>query len=464
MKGNSKKASIFYLVGTLFNKGIGFLTVPVFTRILSVEDYGLVTTYNSWVTIAMMFISLALYMAVRISFVDYQEKTEEVLSSILIFTLLYGISLSLIIYFVALRYISTFNYAMVAFCLLQALGSALIENISQFLMMKYRYKFRTLIMVLPNLTSTVLAIIIIRYILSSSLYLGRIVPSAVVTFIFGIVLALYFIYKGKFKFNKEYLLFSLKISVPLVLHGIALNILSQSDRTMITMIRGSRETGIYGLVYNFSMIATVITTAFEGIWVPYFVNKMNRKEYRDINAMAIKYIELMLVAMMGVILIGPEIIKILATKSYWKGITIIPPIVISNLLIFMYTLYVNVEHYYKKTVFISINTLIAAIINIILNIWFISWWGYIGAAYSTLISYCISLILHMAYSRRLNRRVIPIQNIILPLLILGCIVIVFYIFMNQWIIRWIVALLCLIILLLKERRYIKQTIMENKNV
>lgn len=365
MKGNSKKASIFYLVGTLFNKGIGFLTVPVFTRILSVEDYGLVTTYNSWVTIAMMFISLALYMAVRISFVDYQEKTEEVLSSILIFTLLYGISLSLIIYFVALRYISTFNYAMVAFCLLQALGSALIENISQFLMMKYRYKFRTLIMVLPNLTSTVLAIIIIRYILSSSLYLGRIVPSAVVTFIFGIVLALYFIYKGKFKFNKEYLLFSLKISVPLVLHGIALNILSQSDRTMITMIRGSRETGIYGLVYNFSMIATVITTAFEGIWVPYFVNKMNRKEYRDINAMAIKYIELMLVAMMGVILIGPEIIKILATKSYWKGITIIPPIVISNLLIFMYTLYVNVEHYYKKTVFISINTLIAAIINII---------------------------------------------------------------------------------------------------
>ena len=68
------------------------------------------------------------------------------------------------------------------------------------------------------------------------------------------------------------------------------------------------------------MIATVITTAFEGIWVPYFVNKMNRKEYRDINAMAIKYIELMLVAMMGVILIGPEIIKILATKSYWKGI------------------------------------------------------------------------------------------------------------------------------------------------
>ena len=191
---------------------------------------------------------------------------------------------------------------------------------------------------------------------------------------------------------------------------------------------------------------------------------MNRKEYRDINAMAIKYIELMLVAMMGVILIGPEIIKILATKSYWKGITIIPPIVISNLLIFMYTLYVNVEHYYKKTVFISINTLIAAIINIILNIWFISWWGYIGAAYSTLISYCISLILHMAYSRRLNRRVIPIQNIILPLLILGFIVIVFYIFMNQWIIRWIVALLCLIILLLKERRYIKQTIMENKNV
>ena len=46
-KTNYKKASTYYLIGNLFNKGIAFLTVPIFTRILSTTDYGIVTTYNS---------------------------------------------------------------------------------------------------------------------------------------------------------------------------------------------------------------------------------------------------------------------------------------------------------------------------------------------------------------------------------------------------------------------------------
>ena len=69
-----KKASTFYLIGSLFNKGIGFITVPIFTRILTLSDYGIVTTYNSWVSIISMFISLALYMGIRLSFVDYENK------------------------------------------------------------------------------------------------------------------------------------------------------------------------------------------------------------------------------------------------------------------------------------------------------------------------------------------------------------------------------------------------------
>lgn len=49
--GDYKKASTCYLIGNVFNKGIVFLTVPIFTRILSTSDYGVVTTYNSWIGI-----------------------------------------------------------------------------------------------------------------------------------------------------------------------------------------------------------------------------------------------------------------------------------------------------------------------------------------------------------------------------------------------------------------------------
>ena len=445
---------MFYLVGALFNKGIGFITVPIFTRILSVSDYGIVTTYNSWVSILMMFMSLALYMAVRASFVDYSDHPKDFLSVITTFTCLYGGLFSFIVIIVSFIASISISLTILILCLVQALATAIIENVSMFFLMNYQYKARSALMVLPNLLSTIVSIFLIKKVLSSELYFGRIIPNAIITLAFGLI-ALTYSFKGtKVRFNKEYLRYGLKISVPLVLHGIALNILSQSDRTMITMIRNSEETGIYGLIYNFSMIATVITTAFDGIWIPYFTRKMNEKDYNSINVFAEKYVEFMSAAMIGVILVGPEIVKLLSTKDYWEGIKIIPPIVLANYLIFVYTMYVNVEHYYKKTVFISINTMIAAVSNILLNIVFIYKWGYVGAAYTTLFSYILSLILHYRYARRMTSKVFGLKHFVYPLIIIFISVIVFYLFIETWYIRWIVAIIPVVVFGIKEKEFI----------
>ena len=449
-----KKASTFYLIGSLFNKGIGFITVPIFTRILTLSDYGIVTTYNSWVSIISMFISLALYMGIRLSFVDYEKKVNDFLSTILLFTFSYGCCILAFVCVIAYILPVSVNIGIIVLCLLQSLGSALIEEVSQFLLMQVRYKFRTAIMIIPNLISTIVAVVVIRYVLRSNLYLGRIVPTAMITFGIGIGVALYFLPKGKITINSNYLTYALKLSLPLVLHGIALNILSQSDRTMITWLKDSRETGIYGLIYNFSMIATVITTAFDGIWVPFFMDNMKKGDSKAINEYFLKYIELMTIAMIGVILVGPEVVKLLSTREYWQGIVIIPPIVLSNYLIFIYTLYVYIEHFYKKTVFISVNTTIAAVSNIVMNYFFILKWGYTGAAYSTLISYGLSLILHYIYSRRLNKTVLPFKDVLLHLTLILIIVALFYIFVNVWLMRWIIALICVVFLVIKERAFI----------
>lgn len=117
---------------------------------------------------------------------------------------------------------------------------------------------------------------------------------------------------------------------------------------MITWLVGADQTGIYSLAYSFGMIATVITTALEGIWVPWFFAKLKTRDIEEINKQAVNYIKLMTYAMIALIMVGPEIYKILADKSYWDGIRIVPPIVLAKYMIFAYTLYVNVEHYYKN--------------------------------------------------------------------------------------------------------------------
>ena len=83
-----KNASTLYLIGNFFNKGIAFLSVPIFTRLLSTSDYGIINTYQSWIGIAVMIMGYALHMGIYNSFVDYKDKTEEYLSTILKFTLI----------------------------------------------------------------------------------------------------------------------------------------------------------------------------------------------------------------------------------------------------------------------------------------------------------------------------------------------------------------------------------------
>lgn len=73
-KINMKKQSTSYLFGTLFNKGIAFFTVPIFTRLLSTSDYGVVTTYNSWIAILAMVVGFALHSGIRIAFVDFKDE------------------------------------------------------------------------------------------------------------------------------------------------------------------------------------------------------------------------------------------------------------------------------------------------------------------------------------------------------------------------------------------------------
>lgn len=460
---NYKKASSYYLVGNLFDKGMAFLTVPIFTRILSTTDYGIVTTYNSWITILSMVMGFAVHMGIRAAFIDYKEKIEDFMSVTTTFTL--GCSSIISLFIGAGFLLLRINVALtlVVLCLLQGMASALAQNYSMYLMMQYRYKFRTVMMVLPNLLSVILSVGTILFIVKTDLYMGRIIPTALVSVSFGLFIVLLVYRKSHRFYNMEYLKYALSISAPLVLHGIALNILSQSDRTMITWLADASQTGIYSLIYNFSMIATVITTSLDGVWVPWFTDKLKKRETNDINRLATDYINLMTYAMAAIILMGPEVVKLLASEKYWVGIRIIPPIVLANYIIFAYTLYVNIEHFYKKTIYITFNTLIAAGTNFILNYILIPKYGYMAAAYTTLIAYFIAFVLHARYAKKLEDSLYPLKTFIRPIVHITVVVLIFYCFIELWFIRWGVIIVYILAMSYRERNRIMEFFPSIKN-
>lgn len=458
---NYEKASAYYLFGNLFNKGFSFLTVPIFTRILSTEDYGMVTTYNAWVSILTIVLTCAIYMGIRLSFVDYKEHVDEFLSVCCFFNLLVTAAVTAMILAIVWLLRVDVDIRILLACILQSFAAGILQNYSQYQMMKYEYKSRTMLLVLPPLVSIVSSIFVISM-MNSEKYLGRILPTAGVHLLFAVIVLCIVFYKGKTLFNKEYLCYALKISTPLIVHGVALSILSQSDRMMITWLADSSQTGIYSLVYNFSTVAVVLTTTVEGVWVPWFLKKLGESKYDEINELAKDYIFFMGSTMVCIIMVGPESIKLLASEAYWEGISIVPPIILANYIVFMYTMYVNIEHYHKKSVYITFNTLTAAVINIVLNLFLIPHFGYVAAAYTTLAAYFVSFFLHSRYAKKLEPKLYPLSYFRKSLVHVILAVVLYYPLQNHALLRWALTLCYVVFVILTNWRRIRQMLPEIK--
>ncbi len=457
-----KKASTYYLIGTFFNKGMSFLTVPIFTRLLSTYDYGIVNTYTSWSGIISVVFGFAIYMGIRAAFIDHEDVIDDFMSVCNTFTIISSLVISITILILIHIFAIDISIYLIILCLLEGLADAVLQNYIMYLMMRYKYKARTYLMVLPNLSAMMISVILILIFFHDNRFWARIIPGSIVKSLFAIIALIICYSKSHRLYDKQYLKYALNISVPLVFHGVALGVLSQSDRTMITWLADASQTGIYSLIYNFSMIATVVTNALEGVWIPWFITRLKIGKYGDIGHAMSRYSFLICTLICCIMLVGPEVVKVMASEKYWSGIKVIPPLVVSNYIIFLYTLFVNVEHYHKKTIFISVNTIIAAIINISLNYFFIPRYGYVAAAYTTLISYCVSLLLHISYSKKLEPKVGRIRDHALPILLTILSVMLFYMCLEEWYIRWMAGAGIFLLLIFSERDLVFQIVKKKK--
>jgi O-antigen/teichoic acid export membrane protein len=105
---------------------------------------------------------------------------------------------------------------------------------------------------------------------------------------------------------------------------------------------------------------------------------------------------------MGCILAAPEVIFFMGGRGYMGAVYAIPPVMAGYGCKFAYTFYVNMERFEKKTKYISIGTLLAAAVNVALNMAFIPRYGFVAAAYTTLAGFVLLAVLHYLMSRKLG--------------------------------------------------------------
>lgn len=444
------KAGIGYTIGNYMLKGLSFFTIPIFARMMSTSDYGLFNTYASYDGIFFVLVGLALHSSFKNAKYKYENQFNSFVSSCLVLAIISLLSWLFIgntFYFAYGKSIG-FSRVVINVLLLNSFGNAVIQYYNVYVGIYYKYRDFLKIAVFNALCSLILSIVLIKWCFPSSRYLGRILGTAIPVFVITIYIIIYFFRQSAPAYKKKFWSFATKYSLPIIPHGLSQVVLSQFDRIMITAMIGSSSSGIYSFGYNIYTLIAVTSSSLDNVWSPWFYEKMNAGDIDTIKKQSSKYALGMMLFSVLVMLVSPEIIMLLGTADYSEAVYVVIPIVAGGFFSFLYTLPVQIEYYYEKTKWIAGATFLAAILNIFLNWIYINQFGYIAAAYTTLITYCLYFVFHYIVAIRIAKKKIFNGRTIACLSV--CVIVgagSALLLIPVVIVRWAIAIVLLVILL-----------------
>ena len=428
---STAKIAFWYVIGNFFAKGVTVLSAPIFTRILSKSEFGEFSNFTSWEGILIVLVTLDLGSSIARAKYDYNSRINEYLSSILIFSNIVTISIYICIeinqrYFMELFSIEI-EYIRILFLYLLFLPAF------SFLQIKHRiyrkYKFFVFFSVSSAIIRTTLSIVLVLHMENKILgrICGYLIPVTILHFILWIVV----LADGK-RLSWNCVRYGCKISIPLMPHALAGIILGNSDRIMITHYCGSEVTALYSLAYTVSTMTALLWTSMNQAWTPWLYDHMDSKDKKTIRKNSKIYISVFMGLLAGVYLIAPELIWILGGEQYYEAKYVMPPVILACSFQFIYGMYVNIEIFAKQTFTISFGTLGAAMLNLYLNQWLISRYGYIAAAYTTTVGYFVLLLFHYGIVRVFIKENADLYDkkfiviVILLMVMLSCVSLVLY--------------------------------------
>lgn len=398
------KASIWYAVCNFFQKGISFIVVPIYIRILTTGEYGEWSIFQSWRDILIVLATLNLYAGVYTkTLVDNKDDRDRYTSSMQGLGTLITIAL-FAIYIFTRGWVNEWIGLNTPYMLLLFLYFIVYPAFSFWgtrQRVEYKYKSMVIVTAIVSLLTPALSLALFYYteLRELALVLGFLIVQCAV----GLVFYIYQFVKGRCFYNKAYWKYAVKFNVPLIPHYLSLIVLGQSDRIMIKYYCGESDAGIYSFPYQLASAINVMITAINGSRVPWMYEQLKNKVYSRIGKITNSLVLVMGGIVTFVALLAPEIMLI-GTAEYEEAVYVIPVVTLGVFFTFIYDLYASVEFYYGSTKYVMYASVTGAVLNLILNAVFLPVFGYIAAAYTTLFCYIIFMLMHFIFAGKVIKQ------------------------------------------------------------
>lgn len=399
------KASIWYTICNVLQKGISFMVMPIYVRVLTTGEYGKYTVFQSWRDILIIFATLNLYCGVFTkAMVDYDDDRDVYTSSMQGLSTLITLAV-LLIYLIASGFWNAV-FDMDTITMLIMIAYFVFYPAYTFWSVRKKVENKYVCMVIITLiVSVATPIISLLFLFFTDMRENAVIRGyLIVQCVIGVYFYIYQYIKGKVFYHKIYWVRALKFNIPLIPHYLSLIVLGQVDRIMIKHFCGDDKAGIYSLAYQLSNIMNIFVNAINSSFVPWIYEKLKMKEYNRIRIISKQLCLFMAIMTLGVTIIAPEIVLIIGTREYMEAIWVIPAVALSVFFTFCYNLFCNIEFYYSETHYVMMASMAGAILNIILNAYFIPRYGFIAAGYTTLLCYFIFMIMHYLFMKKICRK------------------------------------------------------------
>ncbi len=414
-----------YGLSSILGRILGYLLVPLYTRVLAEGAYGSVVEMYSYVALLLVILTYGMETA----FFRFAEKTgkRDTVFGTAMTSILLSSSVFIVLIFLfsgniasAIRYPTHPDYV-IYIALILFFDSV---NTIPFANLRAENKAKTFVAVkltgiFVNIGLNLLLILFIPYLIKTNHgalgeFLGRYYnASDKVSYIFisnvvssGLMTLMFLprLIKVKLKFDVEIWRKMIIYALPLLVFGLAGVVNEVLDRVLLKYLLpqgvAMAQLGIYGACYKVSIIMTIFIQAYRYAAEPFFFSHAKEKNAKQTYAVLMNYFVMTTSVIFLATMLYIDIVILFVGKPFRQGVAVVPILLLANMFL---GIYYNLSVWYKltdKTRFGAYISLVGAGITIILNVWWIPRIGYMGSAWATLICYGSMMILSYILGRK----------------------------------------------------------------
>jgi len=435
------KHSTIYSISNILTKAIGIILIPIYTKFLSVEDYGIISIISPLIAALSIIYTFGLKTTLNRFYFDYEESSRQqkiLIGNVVILLLIFCVFFNGLFLLFRNTFEKIFTGISFSPFIILALLTASTFIFYDIKLTLFRVREQSLKFGAYSIArfSGIVVLTIVAVVHYSMGALGKVLAEFIITIIFFIIscIALYkeIILKIDIKLIKSLL----KYALPIVPHALAGAAVGLGGKLFLNYFDGLESIGIYNIGFLIGSIMNIIVVSINLAWNPFFIKIVNKQknEAKPIIAKLSTYYMLFISFIaLGISFFGKEAVLILTTEEYYQADSIIPIIVFNYFLSGLYYIIISKIFYIKKAVkYIPFVTLSTAFLYIFLNYYLIPHFGIYGTAWALFITTFIRLIITFIISQKVFFIKYEYKKLIILLLIL-IISIIFYLICDTYI-------------------------------